>query len=127
MTESPRAGTAEPAPGTRPALTAIDVLAFFCEVFAFFTFAFWGFAAWHLPWNIVFGIGTPIVAVVVWALFVSPRAVVPVHPYVRAVIELLVYAGATIAWWSLGLTWVGVIFAAVAILVGVLAGRRRIA
>lgn len=123
MPETP----AEPAPGTRPALSGVDVLAVVCEVFAFATFAFWGFAGWHLPWNIVFGIGTPVVAILLWALFVSPRAMLHVHPYVRAVVELLVYAGATIAWWSMGLTWVGLVYAVVAIATGVVAGRRRFA
>jgi hypothetical protein len=115
------------APGTRAPLSAVDLLAFACELFAFFTFAFWGFAGWPFPWNIVMGIGTPVVAILLWALFVSPRAVVRVHPFVRAVIELLVYAGATIAWWSMGQTWVGLVFAVIAVTAGVIAGRRRFA
>jgi hypothetical protein len=100
-------------------------MVFVCELFAFFTFAFWGFAAWPFPWNIVMGIGTPVVGILLWALFVSPRAVLRVHPYIRALIELLVFAGATIAWWSMGLTWVGLGFAVVAIASGLIAGRRR--
>jgi hypothetical protein len=63
----------------------------------------------------------------VWALFVSPRAVFTVHPFVRAFVELLVYAAATIAWWSLGQTWTGLIFGVVAVTIGVIAGRRRLA
>jgi hypothetical protein len=116
---------AAPEPGTRPALTAADLLVFVCELFAFATFAFWGFAAWPFPWNIVMGIGTPVVGILLWALFVSPRAVLRVHPFVRALIELLVFAGATIALWSMGLTWVGIVFALVAIVSGLIAGRRR--
>ena len=116
---------AQPA-GTRPALTAVDLLAFLCELFAFFTFAVWGFTAWPFPWNIVIGIGAPIVAILVWALFVSPRAVIPVHPFVRALVELLVYAAATIVWWSAGQAWIGIAFAVVAVTVGLIAGRRRL-
>jgi hypothetical protein len=111
--------------GTRPPLSAVDVVAFFCELFAFGTLAFWGFAAFPLPWNIVVGIGAPVLAILVWALFVSPRAVLAVHPFVRAVVELLVYLAATLAWWGMGLAWVGIVFAVIAITVGVLAGRRR--
>lgn len=66
-------------------------------------------------------------AILVWALFVSPRAVIAVHPFVRAVVELFVYVAATIAWWSMGLVWVGLIFGIVAVTAGVLAGRRRLA
>ena len=46
---------------------------------------------WPFPWNIVAGVGAPVVAIIVWALFVSPRAVLAVHPFVRAIVELLVY------------------------------------
>lgn len=113
--------------GTRPALDAIDVLAFLCELFAFGTLAVWGFTAWPFPWNIAAGIVAPLTAIVLWALFVSPRAVIAVHPFVRAVVELLVYAAATIVWWTSGSAWIGLAFALVAITVGLVAGRRRLA
>ncbi|MFE1645745.1 YrdB family protein [Microbacterium sp. P01] len=119
---------AEPlAAGTRRPLSALDLLAFACEMFAFAALAFWGFAAWPFPWNIVVGIGAPALAILVWAFFVSPRAVFAVHPFVRAVVELLVYASTTIVLWSMGATWLGIGFAVVAVTVGVLAGRRRFA
>jgi len=118
---------AGPAAGTRAPLSAVDIVAFVCELFAFFTLAFWGFAGWAFPWNIVLGLGMPIVAILLWALFVSPRAVVVVHPFIRAVVELLVYAAATIAWWDMGQAWIGLGFAVVAVTAGVIAGRRRLA
>lgn len=121
------ASPAEPAPGTRAPLSAIDILAFLCELFAFATLAIWGFASWPFPWNIVAGVGAPALAILVWALFVSPRAVIPVHPFVRALVELLVYVSATIAWWSMGQAWVGLIFGVIAVTIGVIAGRRRFA
>ncbi|MDL9978965.1 YrdB family protein [Microbacterium candidum] len=111
--------------GTRPPLSAVDLLAFVCELFAFGTLAFWGFAGFRFPWNIVVGIGAPVIAILVWALFVSPRAVFAVHPFVRAIVELFVYLAATLALWDMGLPWVGVGFAVVAVTVGVIAGRRR--
>lgn len=113
--------------GTRPALDAVDILAFLCELFAFGTLAVWGFTAWPFPWNIVIGIAAPGVALALWALFVSPRAVFLVHPFVRALVELLVYAAATIVWWSSGSPWIGLAFAVVAITVGLVSGRRRLA
>ncbi|WP_431778279.1 YrdB family protein [Microbacterium aurantiacum] len=113
--------------GTRAPLSAVDLLAFACELFAFVTLAIWGFAMWPLPWNIVVGIGAPVAAILVWALFVSPRAVVPVHPFVRGFVELLVYASATVAWWGMGQPWVGLVFAVIAVTVGVISGRRRLA
>lgn len=114
-------------PGMRTPLSGVDILAFVCEIFAFITLAIWGFAMWPFPWNLVVGIAAPVAAILVWALFVSPRAVLAVHPFVRAGVELLVYVSATIAWWSMGLTWVGLGFAVVAVTAGVLSGRRRLA
>ncbi|GAA3030053.1 YrdB family protein [Microbacterium dextranolyticum] len=121
------AADAARSPGTRPSLDAVDVLAFLCELFAFGTLAVWGFTAWPFPGNIVAGIGAPVVAILLWAMFVSPRAVFVVHPFVRALVELLVYASATIVWWTSGSAWIGVAFAVVAIAVGLVSGRRRLA
>jgi hypothetical protein len=128
MSDTPRVTPTKPLePGMRAPLAAVDVLAFVCELFAFTTLAIWGFAMWPFPWNIVVGIGAPVLAILIWALFVSPRAVFAVHPFVRAVVELLVYVSATLAWWSMGLTWVGLIFGVVAVTAGVFAGRHRFA
>ena len=121
----PQPGT--PEPGTQAPLSGIDILAFLCELFAFASLAIWGFLFWAFPWNIVFGIGAPLLAILVWALFVSPRAVFGVHPFVRALVELLVYASATMAWWSMGQPWIGLVYGIVAVTIGVIAGRRRFA
>lgn len=118
--------SAQPA-GTRPPLSALDLLNFACELFGLVTLAIWGFTAWPLPWNIVAGIGAPVLAMLVWALFVSPRAVVAVHPFVRGFVELVVYATATLAWWSMGQAWIGLVFGVIAVTAGLLAGRRRLA
>ncbi len=128
MTDTPRVhADAPPQPGLRPALSAIDIVAVLVGVLAFASLALWGFTAWEFPWNLVYGIGAPVVAILVWALFVSPRAVLAVHPFVRAVVELLVYLAATIAWWSMGQPWIGLGYAVVAVTFGLLAGRRRLA
>jgi hypothetical protein len=118
---------AEQPAGTRAPLSGVDLLAFACQLIAFATLAFWGFVAWPFPWNIVVGVAAPLVAILVWALFVSPRAVFIVHPFVRAVVELLVFVSATIAWWHLGQAWIGLGFGVIAVTAGVLAGRRRFA
>jgi len=128
MPETPNVRAEAPLqPGMRPRPSVAEIGAFLCGLFAFATLALWGFLSWPLPWNIVFGIGAPMVAILVWALFVSPRAVLAVHPFVRAIVELLVYAAATVAWWNLGQVWVGIAFALIAITCGLFAGRRRLA
>ncbi|PNW10162.1 4-amino-4-deoxy-L-arabinose transferase [Microbacterium testaceum] len=111
----------------RPRPSALEMASVVCGLFAFVTLAIWGFLAWPFPGNIIAGIGAPALAILVWALFVSPRAVLAVHPFVRALVELFVYAAATVAWWSMGQAWIGLIFAIVAVVLGALNGRRRLA
>ncbi|MFT4219933.1 MAG: YrdB family protein [Microbacterium sp.] len=115
----------EPPSRSRESIDALDVVRFLVELFAFFTFAWWGATMWPFPGNIIAGIAAPAAAILVWALFVSPKAVVRAHPFVRAAVELLVFASATVAWWTMGQVWIGLAFAVVAIGSGVLVGRRQ--
>lgn len=127
MTDTPHVSAQAPlAPGMRPRPTAVEIGSVLCGIVAFVTLAIWGFTGWPFPWNIVAGIGAPLLALLVWALFVSPRAVLAVHPFVRAIVELFVYAAATIALWSMGQAWIGLLFAVVAVTFGALNGRRRL-
>ncbi|WP_065569788.1 YrdB family protein [Microbacterium oleivorans] len=119
-------GASAPQASAPERLSALDLLSFLCTLFAVASLAIWGFTAWEFPWNIVFGIAAPLATLIVWGLFASPRAVVRVHPFVRGLVELLIYLSATIAWWSAGQAWIGLGFAVVAVTVGVLAGRRRL-
>lgn len=117
-----------PTPGVdRPVITALDVVRTVILILAIGSLALWGFAAWSLPWSIVFGVGAPLLVLVVWALFLSPRPVLRVHPFLRATVELLIYVGVTIAWWSMGQALIGSAFGLVAIVAGVISGRRALA
>ena len=102
-----------------------DVLRFLLELFAFFSLGFWGFVAWPFPWNIVVGIAAPALAIVVWALFRSPKAVFPIDPFGRAVVEIVVMASAALAWWSLGQPIVAGVFAVLALVSGIISGRKE--
>jgi hypothetical protein len=106
---------------------ANDVLRLVLELFAIVTLAIWGFAVWPLPWNIVVGIGAPAVAILLWALFRSPKAVLHVDPFVKALVELVVMGSAAFAWWGLGQPIVAIVFAVVATASGVVNGRREFA
>ena len=123
--------TATPPAGRAPGMVErpgfIDVVRLLTELVAFGTLALWGFLAFAFPWNLVFGIGAPLFAILVWALFLSPRAVIAVHPFVAAFIELLIFVSATLAWWSVGQPWIGLAFGVVAVTTGLVVGRRRFA
>lgn len=100
------------------------MLRFLTELVAVGSLALWGFLSWQLPWNVVAGLGAPALAVLLWALFVSPKAVLSVHPFVRIVVELLIFLSATLAWWALGQPWIGLAVGVVSVAVGVAVARR---
>ncbi|PRB07643.1 YrdB family protein [Microbacterium sp. MYb64] len=112
--------------GVLPRATALDIVRVIVLVAALASLVLWGLAAWTLPWNLVAAIGAPVVTLLLWALFLSPRPVLVVHPFVRAAVELLLYAAVTVAWWTMGQAWIGLGFAVVAIATGLMAGRRSL-
>ena len=101
-----------------------DVLRFLIELFALFSLGFWGYLAWPFPWpGVLFLIGTPLFAAIVWGLFRSPKAVFPLDPVGRAAVEILVMGSAAAVWFVLGYPIIGAIFAVVASISGVINGR----
>jgi hypothetical protein len=110
----------------RPNITVLDIVRAIVLVAAIATLALWGFATWPLPWNAILGVGAPVVVLLVWALFLSPRPVLRLHPFLRAAVELLIYVGVTIAWWLMDQPLIGIAFAVVAVGAGVISGRRAL-
>lgn len=112
---------------SRTPITPLDIIRVVVLVAALASFALWGFAEWTPPWSIILGVGLPLVVLAAWALFLSPRPVLRAHPFIRALVELLIYVGVTMAWWSMGELWIGVGFAVVAVTTGLFVGRRALA
>jgi hypothetical protein len=76
MTDSPALDgapqpTATPESGRAPGMVArpgvIDVVRLLTELVAFGTLALWGFLAFAFPWNLVFGLGAPVFAILLWS------------------------------------------------------------
>ncbi len=104
-----------------------DVLRFFLELFAFISLGIWGFTAWPLPWpGVLIGIAAPAFAILVWALFRSPRAVIRLDPFGKAIVEILVMGSAAFAWLDLGQPIVAIVFGVIATISGVLSGRAEL-
>ncbi|MCU1557605.1 MAG: 4-amino-4-deoxy-L-arabinose transferase [Microbacteriaceae bacterium] len=109
-------------------ITVNDVLRFLLELFALFSLGFWGYFAWPFPWPaVLFMIGTPLFAAVVWGLFRSPKAILPLDPVGRAIVEIFVMGAATVAWFMLGYPIVGAVFGVLAVASGVINGRSELA
>jgi Protein of unknown function (DUF2568) len=102
-----------------------DVIRFLLEIFAVLSLALWGFLSWHFPVNVIVGVGAPALAIVLWALFRSPKAVFQIDPFGRALVEIVVMAAAAFAWWSLGQPVVAIVFAILATVSGFINGRRE--
>lgn len=112
---------------TSPTVGANDILRFLLELFAFVSLGLWGFLGWPLPWpGILVGILAPAFAILVWALFRSPKAVFTLDPFGKAIVEIFVFGAAALAWWDLGQPIVAGVFAVLATISGVLSGRKEL-
>jgi hypothetical protein len=113
---------------SHPKIGPNDVLRFLLELFVFVSLGIWGFVAFPLPWpGVLVGLGAPALAILLWALFVSPKAVFRVDPFGQALVEIAVFSAAAIGWWMLGQPVVAVLLAVVAAVSGILHGRRQLA
>ncbi|MEF2976179.1 YrdB family protein [Subtercola sp. YIM 133946] len=102
-----------------------DVLRFLLELFAFFSLGLWGFVSWPPLLNFVFGIGAPLFAIVLWGLFRSPRAVITLDPFGKALVEIVIMGSAALSWLVMGQPIVAIVFGVVAVISGVISGRKE--
>lgn len=117
-----------PASQPMPKIGPNDVLRFLLELFAFVSLAVWGFVAFPLPWpGVLIGIGAPLAAVLLWALFVSPKAVIRVDPFGKALVEIAVFSATALAWWTMGQPIVAILTAVLAAVSGIINGRKELA
>jgi len=96
---------------------------FLLELAALFAMAYWGWTQHGGFIRIILAVGTPLVAAVLWGTFAVPndpsrsgKAPVPVPGIIRLILELAIFAAGAMAFFASGLTTVGLIFSAVAIL-----------
>ncbi|WIE75362.1 YrdB family protein [Curtobacterium sp. MCSS17_007] len=102
------------------------VLRVFVCAFGLLSLAYWGYLSWPFPFpGVLFMVGAPLFAAVVWFLFRSPRSPIDTDVVGKVIVEtaLVIAAGAT--WISLGHPVVGLVFVLVAALSVVVAFRRE--
>lgn len=119
--------TARPAAETRPQhqIGVVDGIRFLCELFAIVSLGIWGFTMFPFWLNLVVGIGAPVLAIVLWGLFRAPKAVLAVDPFVKALVEIVVMGTAAYAWADMGHWIVAGVFAATALVTGLIVNRRE--
>ncbi|WP_233188949.1 YrdB family protein [Subtercola sp. Z020] len=104
-----------------------DVLRLLLELFAFFSIGLWGFLAWPPLWNWLFGLGAPLFAILLWGLFRSPKAVISLDAFGKALVEIVIMGSAALAWLVMGQWVVAVAFGLLAMISGIIAGRKEFA
>jgi Na+-transporting NADH:ubiquinone oxidoreductase subunit NqrE len=101
--------------------TANLALRFALELCAFAALGYWGSQATSSTVSrIVLAIVTPAAAIVVWGLFVAPKATVKVSEAARWAIEVVVFVGAAVALVASGHVILGLVLGAVAVANGAL-------
>ncbi|HEU5211855.1 MAG TPA: YrdB family protein [Gaiellaceae bacterium] len=110
-------------------------LRFLLELGALAALAWWGFHVGDSTASeLILGLGLPLLAAIVWGLFIAPRARFPVPLKVRAPVEMGIFVAAVLALWGVGQEGLAVAFAVLAavselLLYGLgepLAGQRRV-
>ncbi|MEV8314922.1 YrdB family protein [Streptomyces sp. NPDC059900] len=101
----------------RPWFAANEVLAFLLELAALGFLSWWGFGAGHEgALRILLGVGTPLLAIVVWALFAAPKARLRPRLALVLVVKALVLGGGAAALYAVGHSVAAVVVAVVTVL-----------
>ncbi|MFC5450924.1 YrdB family protein [Paenibacillus aestuarii] len=78
-------------------------LRFLLELCLLAAFGYWGFRGFHSIYvKMIIGIGTPLLAAILWGFFVAPKASIRLAEPIRFIIELLLFAAAFAALFTTG-------------------------
>jgi Protein of unknown function (DUF2568) len=87
-------------------------LAFLLELGVLAALGFWGFSTGsETVAKVVLGIGLPLVAIVVWGLFGSPKAMWHLNGLWRLLLQIVFFGSAAVALFSAGQRVLGSVFA----------------
>ncbi|MDF2626238.1 MAG: hypothetical protein K0R39_69 [Symbiobacteriaceae bacterium] len=90
---------------------------FLLEICALVGLGYWGFRTGSGgAVRYLLGIGAPLLAAVLWGMFVAPKASVEVSEAVRFGLEVVIFGAAAVALWAAGRPGLAGAFAAVAII-----------
>jgi hypothetical protein len=98
-------------------------LRFLLELAALGALAYWGFHEFDGATAVLLGIGAPLAAAIAWGIFVAPKRRVHRGEALRWLVELLVFGTAAAALIDAGATVLGIAFAFVAVVDGIVVRR----
>lgn len=104
----------------------LDVARLLIDLIAVVALAIWGFTQWDAPLNVVVGLGAPVLAVLLWALFLSPRPVLRTELYLRSLVEIALYVAGAGAMLAMGWGIPAAVYLIVAAGLGLWSGLRRL-
>lgn len=79
------------------------VLRFLLELYALAALGYWGLKTGaSLIAKIGLGLGAPLLAAILWGIFVAPRAPIPTPGLLRLILELVVFGSAAAALYAAG-------------------------
>lgn len=112
---------------TPVSVTVLDIIRALVELFAVISLVLWGLLGFAFPLpGLIVAIVAPALAILLWALFRSPKAVFRVDYLVKALVEIVVMATAAFAWFDLQQPIIGIVFLIIATISGVIQGLREI-
>lgn len=92
-------------------------LAFALELCMLAAFAYWGVRTGNgTPSKVALGVGAPLLAIIVWGLFMAPRATFPLPAPIHAALFLVIFGAAAFALARAGQPTLAIAFAAVSVL-----------
>ncbi|MGE7693671.1 YrdB family protein [Lysinibacillus sp. NPDC094177] len=87
-------------------------LRFLLEICVLLSFGYWGIQNGKgMFFKLLLGIGAPVLFVVIWSLFGSPKATFPLSGALHFMLEFVVFSLAVIALYAAGRTQLATIFA----------------
>ena len=95
-------------------------LRFFLELCILAALGYWGFQTGDsAPLKVILGIGAPLIAAVLWGVFISPKASVRLPGFARLLLEYAIFGAAALALAAAGQPELAAVFFAAAVISGV--------
>jgi hypothetical protein len=126
VTSQSDGGSGRALPG--PLHAANEGLAFVLELLALAGLAWWGARTGSgVAASVLLGVGTPLLAAVIWGLFAAPRARIRLPMAAILAVKAIVFGGAAVAVYAIGQHGLAIAFAVIALVNTTLAAIDRAA